>query len=114
MNGPNESGISDAAPWIAILGGLGMFAAKSWIGKTVSKINPWKLLQWAAGSLGEPLMQKHMAAVHTRFDEGDQRMGRIENGQNHIKRVIDHLPGASEAHEAVSAEDRAKAKWGTQ
>ena len=111
MSTPNEGGFSDAAPWVAILGGLGLLALKSWISKMASNLNPWKLAQHLAVSLNEPLMQKHMGPIHARFDEGDRRMGAIEEKVTHVQRVMDHLPGADAAHEAVGAEDRARSRW---
>ena len=104
---PNDTNVSDNIPWLTALGGLCLFAARKWI----AKINPWKLMQMAAVSLNEPLMQKHMGPIHDRLDRGDERMGRIEDKVERVQRVIDHLPGASEAHEAVKIEDAAKKRW---
>lgn len=111
---PQDSGVNESLPWLTALGGIVLLGARKWIATALAKINPWKLMQMAAVSLNEPLMQKHMGPIHERFDQGDRRMGSIEDGVDRIKRVVDHLPGASEAHEAVSAEDKAKARWGGQ
>lgn len=111
MSAPQDSGVNENLPWIAALSGLGLFAAKKWISVALSKVNPWKLAQALAVSLNEPLMQKHMGPIHARLDDGDARMGRIEDGVTRVQRVLDHIPGAAEAHEAVRIEDAAKKRW---
>lgn len=111
MNTPADSGMNEHIPWFAFIGGVGLLAAKKWIVSWVSKANPWKLAQAIAVSLNEPLMQKHMAPIHARLDDGDKRMERIEDGVVRVQRVIDHMPGAAAAHESVKIEDAAKKRW---
>ncbi len=104
---PQDSGVNESIPWLTALGGVCLFVAR----KYLAKINPWKLAQMLAVSLNEPLMQKHFGPVHARLDEGDKRMERIEDSVVLTRRVVDHLPGANEAHEAVKIEDAAQKRW---
>lgn len=111
MATPQESGVNENLPWIAALGGIVVLAARRWTVNALSKVNPWKLMQMAAVSLNRPLMQEWVGPIHARLDDGDKRMGRIEDGVERVQRVIDRMPGAAEAHEAVKIEDAAKKRW---
>lgn len=71
----------------------------------VKKANPRPLVTAAVGFLFDPVVAKHLAPINAKLDRHDAKLDRV-------CRVIDHMGGANEAHEAVRAEDDArKARW---
>lgn len=99
MNTPNETPGIDIGVWGGMLAVLG-FVCKRWL----VKLNPFVLLQMGAVWLNEPLMRKHVGPVM----EEQKRQGEI---LERACRVIDKLPGADAAHDAVRAEDAIESRW---
>lgn len=83
---PQDSGADQPLLWGAVAAVLAVVIA--W----AKRADPRLILVW----LNEPLMRKHIDPVNAKLDR--------------VCRVIDRLPGADDAHAAVSAEDTARKK----
>ena len=81
MNGPTEHGLPEWTFWGALVAGCGVLLRNN-----AKYLDPRLILAW----LNNPTM----APIHKKLDR--------------IQRVIDKIPGAQEAHEAVRIEDTQK------
>lgn len=88
---PQDSGVDQPIFWTGIvaLGAVVIAWAK--------RLSPLSLVQGAATMVFNPVMEKHIGPVNRKLDK--------------VCRVIDHLPGAQAAHQAVRLEDQNHDQW---